>query len=378
MKVTVLGAGNGGQALAGDLSYRGHDVVLYEDPQFGETIHALHRQGNRIKLTGELERTGQLVAATTEMDAAIAHAEVVFVVAPAFAQRPLLEPALTFLRDDQTVVLVPGNFGSLWLCDKLSRLGKGQNVVIGETDTLPYACRIAEPGEISVWGLKTYTGIGILPGALGEEVCPRLQAVFPVPLRLYSNVLQAGIANTNMILHCITMIMNAGRIESDDARFRFYTDGMTESVCTVMEAMDRERISVGSAYGLSLTTMYTDAMSTYEGATGETLHEALTCCEAYGCHGVDSPVTMEHRYLTEDVPYLLVPLTEFGRLAGVPTPVIESVIALAEVVAGKSYRGTGRTLDQMGLDGMSLDEVLARVTMEGRSSQPIGPTLTRS
>jgi opine dehydrogenase len=40
-KITVMSAGNGGQALAGDLALRGHAVTLYEHPTFAAVIEAI-------------------------------------------------------------------------------------------------------------------------------------------------------------------------------------------------------------------------------------------------------------------------------------------------------------------------------------------------
>ena len=42
MNISVLGAGNGGTAVAADLSLRGHDVTLIK------TSHALHDQNFEI------------------------------------------------------------------------------------------------------------------------------------------------------------------------------------------------------------------------------------------------------------------------------------------------------------------------------------------
>ena len=49
-KIAVLSAGNGGQALAADLALRGHDVALYDLPQFATAIEAIRRRGNTIEL----------------------------------------------------------------------------------------------------------------------------------------------------------------------------------------------------------------------------------------------------------------------------------------------------------------------------------------
>ncbi len=58
---------------------------------------------------------------------------------------------------------------------------------------------------------------------------------------------------------------------------------------------------------------------------------------------------MKYRYLTEDVPYLLVPVFGIGKKLGVPMPVTESIIRLASVIAGEDYLKTGRVLEGMDL-----------------------------
>lgn len=34
LKIAIIGGGNGALTMAGDLSIKGHEVRLYEDPQF--------------------------------------------------------------------------------------------------------------------------------------------------------------------------------------------------------------------------------------------------------------------------------------------------------------------------------------------------------
>ena len=85
----------------------------------------------------------------------------------------------------------------------------------------------------------------------------------PVKLLPLPSALAVALANTNMIIHCPTMIMNAGRIETGE-RFRFYNDGMSASVCSVMEKMDEERLAVGKAWGYNLVTEFEDALANYD------------------------------------------------------------------------------------------------------------------
>ena len=67
---------------------------------------------------------------------------------------------------------------------------------------------------------------------------------------------------------------------------------------------------------------------------------------------------LDARYVTEDVPYGLVPIAELGRLAGVPTPVAQALTALASAALGRNFAGEGRTLERMGLEGRALATIM--------------------
>lgn len=75
-KIAVLGAGNGGQALAGHLAMRGHDVSLYDIDR--EKIRALQSRG-QITILGKLEGTVTVKLITASLDEAIADREILFV-----------------------------------------------------------------------------------------------------------------------------------------------------------------------------------------------------------------------------------------------------------------------------------------------------------
>ena len=67
-----------------------------------------------------------------------------------------------------------------------------------------------------------------------------------------------------------------------------------------------------------------------------------------------APAALDARYVTEDVPYGLVPIAELGRLASVPTPVAQALTVLASAALGRNFAGEGRTLERMGLEGHAL------------------------
>jgi len=53
VRVSVLGAGNGGCAIAGDLARRGVDCTLFDMPAFAHVLEPIREAGG-LRLTGVL------------------------------------------------------------------------------------------------------------------------------------------------------------------------------------------------------------------------------------------------------------------------------------------------------------------------------------
>jgi opine dehydrogenase len=70
------------------------------------------------------------------------------------------------------------------------------------------------------------------------------------------------------------------------------------------------------------------------------------------------PCSIRDRYITEDLPFSLVPMSNLGRILSVPTPLIDSLINLGCAVCDEDFWQTGRTLEKIGLAGMSSEELL--------------------
>ncbi len=61
----------------------------------------------------------------------------------------------------------------------------------------------------------------------------------------------------------------------------------------------------------------------------------------------------------------LVPISSLGQMLGVPTPAIDHIIGLASLLHHCDYRAQGRTVERLGLAGMSIQEIRHYV-LEGR------------
>jgi len=357
-RIAVLGAGNGGCTFSGHLALKGYEVALFEFPSFEKNIEEIKKRGG-VELTGAIEGFGQVSDITTDIEVALRGSSIVMVVVPAFAHRAAIETALPFIEDGQIWVFNPGNFGSLIFREILRKEKVNKKIKVADTASLMYATGKTGPTTVRVDAIKDVMPIAALPSRDIGLVFDVMKDVFE-EFSPAANVLEIGFMNINMILHCAACILNLGRIEDTKGNFMFYWEGMTESVCKVMEKMDEERIKVGEALGLKLKPTLFSLRQFYPlERTGTDLHDWVTHSRAHGGQGPDAPNSAKHRYVSEDVPNGLVPVSLLGKLVGVTTTAIDSIISLSSLVNGIDYFNEGRSLEKMGLSGLTPQKIMS-------------------
>ena len=232
IKVAVLGAGNGGQAVAGHLGMEGVDVKLFDLQSFKKNIETISEKGG-IELCGDIEGFGKISVATTEISRAIDDVSVVIIVVPSHVQETFVELVAPHINNSQILMLIPGNFGSFVISKVLKKYGK--NPIIVETNTLPYACMKIEEGKVDIYRVKSYIDIASLPSTNINEVSKVLNGFFPLQLCSLKNALEVNFMQINMMIHNTTIILNAGRIEYNEGHFRLYWDGATKGYTKLLK-----------------------------------------------------------------------------------------------------------------------------------------------
>jgi opine dehydrogenase len=221
------------------------------------------------------------------------------------------------------------------------------------------------PARVEVYRRTTNLRCAAFPGKATSELVQELQAIFPnlVPA---DTVLDTGFANINAIMHPAGMIGNAGWIEKSRGDFYFYREGITPAIAAWIEEVDRERLQIVDRLGLKplrfVDIFHQAGLTSEEARASGSIYRAIS--ESEPNRTIKSPSTLDHRYLKEDVGYGLVPMAEIGRLTGVKTPVIDSLITLASAISRTDYRSLGLTLEKMGLTGIRAED-LPMVLREG-------------
>ena len=77
-----------------------------------------------------------------------------------------------------------------------------------------------------------------------------------------------------------------------------------------------------------------------------------------------TPSSLDHKFITEDVPTGLIPISALGIAAGMPTPTIDALVELARSMTGRDFAADARTLARLALDGKTAPEI-RRVMDEG-------------
>jgi len=359
--ITVLGAGNGGAALAAFLTTQGYQVVLYELPRFRQNITDLCQQ-NAIEATGIINGTCKLALVTDDIQAALSTAQVVFVVTHAAAHAELAKISAPFLKNAQTVALCPGYPGGLLeFLSVLNQNGCKANFLPVEFSVLPFPC-LRKGMSVEIKGQKEVIMAAAYPSSRTGEALAILRPFFPTLIPA-QNILATGLNETNIFIHSVIALFNIGRVEGKQP-WKFYAEGCTPAIGKLIEELDAERLMLMRALGLNSESLAFWLKKFYnsQGMTGNDIYQLLTNFPPF--QKTAGPQSVMHRYFSEDIAFGLVPLVELGNKLSTPVPLMESLLKLAESLTGINYRATGRTLGKMGLgnlDGPQLRKHLKKI-----------------
>ena len=355
--VAIIGAGLGGCALLAAMALRGYAVRLH-DRDDARLTEIRARGGIDVKGLYEGFARAELVSAT--LAPAVDGADLIVVCTGSTHHAEVARLLSPLLRDGQTILLVQGGTGgSLVVRNELRRAACRAQVDVGEVDNYPFSLRWPTPTSMDFTIRKEWLQVAALPAARGAAVLDRLKAVLPQATAAPST-LHTGLMNANGILHVANMVANVGRLESGGNAYRFYAEGYTPGAIRLLESVSDERLAVARAFRVELPGIHQWLLDTYRlgGATLAETFRRLTHEPTGPYQWTPTPRSLEHKYVTEDVPCGLVAMAALGDAAGVATPVIDGLVALSSSILGRDLaREEGRTLAYLGLAGKTVAEI---------------------
>lgn len=372
IKLTVLGGGNGGLAMAGHMSLIGYETTLWSP--FSWELEPVEDAGGIEILGPEVSGFTKVARVTRSLDEAVRGANLIMIVAPAMSHRPYASMLAPLLEDGQRVVLNPGRTGgALEFARVLTRFACSADIVLGETQTFIYAAERRGANQVEILKEKFRMRAAALPARDNDALMDYLQDLYP-QIEPAAHVLETSLNNVAPVVHPGTVLLNTQVIERSAAgeSLRFYKDQVTRSIATlVMEDLDREKQAVARALGIQEVWSLLDWYRESYHIVGDTIYDAINANPYYEGFTAPSHILAQNHIL-DDVPNSLVPIADFGRSLGVSTPTVDAIIALATAMCDIDWLSEGRTVASLGLGGMSPQEMVAHVERDalgGRCSK---------
>ncbi|MDT8860720.1 NAD/NADP octopine/nopaline dehydrogenase family protein [Alkalihalobacillus sp. MEB130] len=357
MNIAVIGGGNGCYAAAADLTESGHDVRWWRR-NADDFATIIQNQSMKVRdINGT--RVVDLALVSTNLKDVISGAELIVIPLPATSQQSVAEQLSPYLEDGQVIFLPPGTFGSYVMAKTLENEGCQAEITFAETGTLPYLARKHDSDTVSISGRATRLPTGVFPAE-------RSQHAFDVLIKAYPSVepiqdaLDGALMNAGPIIHPPLIMMNAGPIEHFD-RWDIHNEGTQPSVRRIHDALDAERIAVREALGYGaphfpLADHY--SLDGEEWMYGNGAHEKLVD----GKDWLEPLDLKKHRYMQEDIACGLAFLVSLADWLNIPAPTATGLLAIASGVAEENWRENGRTLENLHLNTLSLEEMKVLLT----------------
>ena len=366
LPIAVIGGGAVGKTCAADIKLAGREVRLYDAMPFAETsLRGLEKTG--ILLDGVqrnrdgFERSGRAYPdlVTTDIAAAVKGAGHIVVACGSWGHEPMFRALIPHLEDGQVVNIFTDNFGTLLLRRLMRETNCTKKVIIGGWSSAPYGTRIE-----SVNGFQ-FPHVGV-----------KYRAITLRGAALANTVLDVNFANVNPVIHVPATILGVSTMENwgvifcghDKTTYSMYSHGLSPSICEVQYQFYNEELALAEAIGVGAPTykheMFFSRRSVltqeYMGLDENGNDNVVFPLDQPSTEGNTGPNSINHRYLTEDVPIGCKIYHDLGVQYGVSTPIIDAMITLAGAMHKKSFFETSRyTLAYLGIDNMPKQELLA-------------------
>jgi opine dehydrogenase len=177
------------------------------------------------------------------------------------------------------------------------------------------------------------------------------------------NAWETLLLNFNAIDHVATVVTNLGSVENRTDVMLLWGEGASPGVARVIGAVDEEYAHLRDALGLPTQLRYEDFLVA-QGLIDrkrETIHQTINNSLLAEARFQCGPGALDHRFISEDVPFSLVLASSIAAELGEAVPVIDGLISIATAASGRDYRAEGRTLSDWGLSGRGRSGLLAAV-----------------
>lgn len=328
MRIGIVGCGGVALGYAAMLTERRHDPVLWSPS--GKSAADL--RGAELEVSGVLETRFRPVFAS-DPQVLMEHAEVVMIAVPGYGHKVVIDAITPFARSGQTfIVSAQLSLSATYLRQQLQASGIAANVVAWATTAL--MSRRSGTHSISIGGIRSRLEAAVLPAGGDGSAIAVCRDLFGDRFTEVAEITAIALSNLNPPIHLASALCNFTRIEKGEYWANY--DGITPSVARMIEALDTERLAVAEAYGVKVRTVHEHYHLTFGFEPGRTLAEMAAAVHEKR-KGPPGPVTTDTRFVTEDVPFGIVPVIALADKRGVPVPLHKAGLVVVNALYGRQF-----------------------------------------
>jgi opine dehydrogenase len=346
-RIAILGTGGIGCGAAALLSERGHDAVLWSPSGRGTAMFA---SGASLQAEGQLNDSYRLTVAA-DCGSAVRNADAVMLVVPGYGHRAVIDAMVPHVRPGQPVIISSHmSFSAMYLARQLA--ARGVRVPIAAWGTTITTGRRLPGPAVRVSNIRDKVDIAALPARDIDAMANLCTDLFGDWFMPREDLVSISLSNVNPQNHLGIALCNFTRIERGEPWINWY--GLTPSVGRLIEALDQERLAVAAAFGTAVRSVRDHFHLSYHvphGPVGDA-GAILAAREA-----LPGPASLDTRYITEDVPFGLVPSTVLAGIAGVAMPLHVAGIAMFSALYNRDFRAENNLLPTLSLEGLSMQEL---------------------
>jgi opine dehydrogenase len=346
--VGIAGAGAIACGAAAFLESAGHRPILWSPS--GEGTKRL-AAGEKLVAKGAVEGTFQPGVASSAKDLA-ERSDILMIALPAYGHKSVMDAVAPHIRPDHVVLVSShASFGALYLSRLLAK--RGIVVPIVAWGTTVTTGRRPSAVEASVNTVRSKVDICTVPAARSAEGLAVCRKLFGERFVEREGLLAIALSNLNPQNHLGIALCNMTRMEHGES----WGQGLnvTPNVGRLLEALDRERLAIAEALGLSVRTIFEHFHLSFH-VPVDNVSNMNQQMHREGRGGL-GPATADSRYATEDVPYGLLATVKLGALTGRPAKLHRAGIEIFSALYGRDFFSENQLLGALDLDSMSLDEL---------------------
>lgn len=338
MKVTIIGGGNVGTLLCGELSSKGHEVYLYTSSpeKWNEEITVNDRD------TGKCY-SSKIAKISNNLEECVKARDIIIVTFPSYIQKELIEKFEKINLKDTILCFYPGLGGSELRCEKLLN----NNVTICGPQRIKSVVRLDEYGKsVHTSGARKLMVLGCIPQKNGEKVRSLFEELIGVKTELLPNYLNVTLTPSNPLLHPSRLygIFKDYSLGKTYDRIPLFYEEWDDFSSEVYIKCDNELHEIIDKLDKIDLSKVIRVLPYYESTDKITLSNKIRSIR--GFKGITTPSKkvedryipdLSSRYFSADIPYGLLIIKDFGLITNTQTPMIDEILMWYQKLVDKEY-----------------------------------------